>query len=276
MPSSAFKDMWETIQSKKPWSGIIKNRKKDGSAYYVKSLVNPILNAEDEIEEYIAIRDDITELEMYKQNLEEKLQESVKEIVETQKEIIYTVGNIGEKRSQETGLHVRRVAHYSYLLAKLYGLSKKEAELILFASPMHDIGKIGIPDSVLNKPGPLDEKEWEIIKEHSMLGYEMLKFSKRELLQAAAIIAYEHHERYDGKGYPQGLKGEEIHIFGRISAIADVYDALGNDRVYKAKWELEQIIELFKEERGKQFDPQLIDLFLDNIDEFEKMKVKLL
>jgi len=276
MPSSSFKNMWETIQSKKPWSGIIKNRKKDGSAYYVKSLVNPILNAKNDIEEYIAIRADITELEMYKQNLEDKLQESVEEIIETQKEIIYTVGNIGEKRSQETGLHVKRVAHYSYLLARLYGLSEKEAELIQYASPMHDIGKIGIPDAVLNKPGPLDDNEWKIIKEHSTLGYEMLKSSKRELLQTAAIIAHEHHERYDGKGYPQGLKGEDIHIYGRILAITDVYDALGNDRVYKKKWKLDKILELFKEVRGTQFDPHLTDLFLENIDEFEKLKRELL
>lgn len=225
--------MWETIQNKKPWNGIIKNRKKDGSAYYVQSYINPIISENGEIQEYIAIRKDITELELYRQSLEIKLSKSTQEIVETQKEIIYTIGTIGEKRSLETGLHVRRVANYSYLLAKLYGLSEKEAEIIKFASPMHDIGKIGIPDAVLNKPGPLNDEEWEIIKEHPLIGYEMLKHSKREILQTAAIIALEHHERYDGKGYPSGLKGEDIHIYGRISALVDVYDALGNDRVYK-------------------------------------------
>jgi PAS domain S-box-containing protein len=276
MPSCSFKNMWETIQSKKPWSGIIKNRKKDGSAYYVKSLVNPILNDKGELAEYIAIRNDISELEMYKQELEKKLQESVEEVIETQKEIIYTVGNIGEKRSEETGLHVRRVANYSYLLAKLYGLSDKEAELIKFASPMHDIGKIAIPDSVLHKPGALNDEEWEIIKTHSRIGYEMLKFSKRDLLKAAAIIAHEHHERYDGNGYPNQLQGKDIHIFGRITTIVDVYDALSNDRVYKKKWDLEQILELFRKEKGKQFDPHLTDLFLSNIEEFEKLKIKLI
>lgn len=169
-------------------------------------------------------------------------------------------------------MHVRRVAKYSYLLAKLFGLSEKEAKLIKHASPMHDIGKIGIPDAVLNKPGPLNDEEWEIIKTHSSIGYDMLKSSKRELLQAAAIIAYEHHERYDGKGYPNGIKGEDIHIFGRITAIADVYDALGNDRVYKKKWELEKILKLVKEESGKQFDPVLVELFVENIDKFEELK----
>lgn len=275
MPAYAFEQMWKTIQSKKPWSGIIKNRKKDGGAYYVQSYINPIINENGEIEEYIAIRKDITELETYKQSLEVKLNKSTKEIVETQKEIIYTMGTIGEKRSLETGLHVRRVANYSYLLAKLYGLSEQEAEVIKFASPMHDIGKIGIPDAVLNKPGPLNDEEWEIIKEHPTLGYEMLKHSKREILKAAAIIALEHHERYDGSGYPRGLKAEEIHIFGRITAIADVYDALGNDRVYKAKWNLQQIIELFEKEKGKQFDPELSDLFLKNIENFEQLKREL-
>jgi len=275
MPASAFAQMWKTIQDKKPWTGIIKNLKKDGGVYYVQSYVNPIINEDGEIVEYIAIRKDITELETYKESLEIKLDKSIEEIVETQKEIIYTMGTIGEKRSLETGLHVKRVANYSYLLAKLYGLSDQEAEIIKFASPMHDIGKIGIPDAVLNKPGPLNDEEWKIIKEHPTLGYEMLKHSEREILKAAAIIALEHHERYDGKGYPRGLKEEEISLLGRITAIADVYDALGNDRVYKPKWNIEQIIELFKQERGKQFDPHLTDLFLTNIIEFEKMKESL-
>lgn len=262
MPASAFADLWQTVKAKKPWRGIVKNRKKDGSAYYVKTLVNPILNEKGEIEEFIAIRQDITELESYRQNLEERLQESMQEIIETQKEIVYTMGAIGEKRSKETGVHVKRVAHYSYMLARLYGLSEKESQLLKQASPMHDIGKVGIPDSVLQKPGPLNEEEWAIIKTHSSIGYEMLKHSKRDILKAAAIIAHEHHERWDGKGYPRGLKGNDIHIFGRITAIADVYDALGHDRVYKKAWPIEQIIEFLQNERGKQFDPVLTDIFL--------------
>lgn len=272
MPAYAFSQMWETITSKQSWEGVVKNRKKDGSAYYVKSIVNPILNEHGEIEEYIAIRQDVTELEMYRQDLENRLRESTEEIVQTQREIVYTMGAIGEKRSKETGLHVKRVAHYSYVLAKLYGLDEKEAQLLEQGSPMHDIGKVGIPDSVLHKPGPLNEEEWAIIKTHPTLGYEMLKHSKREILQAAAIIAHEHHERWDGKGYPRGLKGEEIHIFGRITAIADVYDALGHDRVYKKAWTLGEIQAFFEEEKGHQFDPVLTSLFLQNIKHFETLK----
>lgn len=136
------------------------------------------------------------------------------------------------------------------------------------ASPMHDIGKVAIPDAVLNKPGRFDAEERRIMDTHAVLGYEMLKHSHRALLQAAAIVAYEHHEKWDGSGYPQCLSGEAIHIYGRITALADVFDALGSDRVYKKAWDDERIFVLFKEERGKHFDPQLVDIFFEHLDEF--------
>lgn len=191
-----------------------------------------------------------------------------KELEETQKEIIFTMGAIGETRSKETGNHVKRVAEYSKLLASLYGLSEDECELIKMASPMHDIGKVGIPDNILNKPGGFEPDEWEVMKTHAALGYEMLKYSTRPILKAAAIIANEHHEKIDGSGYPKGLKGNEIHIYGRITAIADVFDALGSDRVYKKAWELDRILGLFEEEKGKHFDVKLVELFLQNLSEF--------
>ncbi len=197
-----------------------------------------------------------------------------KELEDTQKEVIFTMGAIGESRSKETGNHVKRVAEYSKLLALYCGLSDKEVQMLKQASPMHDIGKVAIPDSILNKPAKFDEHEREIMNRHATIGYEMLKHSNRELLKTAAIVAYEHHEKWDGSGYPRGLKGEEIHIFGRITAIADVFDALGSDRCYKKAWELDKILNLFKEERGKHFDPTLIDLFFDNLDEFLKVREK--
>jgi len=190
------------------------------------------------------------------------------EIEETQREVVFTMGSIGESRSKETGNHVKRVAEYSKLLALYYGLDEEESEMLKQASPMHDIGKIAIPDAVLNKPGRFDEEERRIMDTHALLGYDMLKHSNRTLLQAAAIVAYEHHEKYDGSGYPRGLKEEEIHIYGRITALADVFDALGSDRVYKKAWEDERIFALFQEERGKHFDPQLIDIFFDHLAEF--------
>jgi HD-GYP domain-containing protein (c-di-GMP phosphodiesterase class II) len=187
------------------------------------------------------------------------------EIVATQREIIFRMGEIGESRSKETGNHVKRVAEYSYILALGLGLSKDEAEKIRMASPMHDIGKVAIPDAVLKKPGKLTEEEYEIMKTHTTIGYNLLQGSNRELLRTAAHIAYEHHEKWDGTGYPRGLKGEEIHLYGRITAVADVFDALGSDRVYKKAWELDRIINLFREERGRHFDPKLVDVFMDEL-----------
>jgi response regulator RpfG family c-di-GMP phosphodiesterase len=191
-----------------------------------------------------------------------------KEIEETQREVVFTMGSIAESRSKETGNHVKRVAEYSKLLAYYYGLNEEEAEMLKQASPMHDIGKVAIPDAVLNKPGRFDEEERRIMDTHAALGYEMLKHSNRTLLLMAATVAYEHHEKWDGTGYPRGLKGEEIHIYGRITALADVFDALGSDRVYKKAWEDERIFSLFREERARHFDPQLLDIFFAHLEEF--------
>jgi len=202
--------------------------------------------------EYMAIRRDITEIIKLHEELEA-----------TQQEIIYRMGEIAESRSKETGNHVRRVAEYSRLLAQKYGLDKKESNLIASASPMHDIGKVGIPDSILQKPGSLDDSEWDIMRTHAMLGYTILQNSTRPLLQAAAIIAKEHHEKYDGSGYPLKLKGSNIHLYARIVAVADVFDALSHDRCYKKAWEDEAIFEFFEKERGKHFDPNIVDLFLN-------------
>ncbi len=195
-----------------------------------------------------------------------------KEIESTQKEVIFTMGTIAEHRSKETGNHVKRVAEYSNILALHYGLDKNEAELLKQASPMHDIGKVAIPDSVLNKPGKFNEEERKIMDTHAFLGYAMLKNSERPLLKTAAIVAHQHHEKWDGSGYPRGLSGENIHIYGRITALADVFDALGSDRVYKKAWDNEKIFKLFKEEKGKHFDPKLVDIFFDNLDEFLKVQ----
>lgn len=204
-----------------------------------------------------------------------EVEELSKEIEETQREVVFTMGAIGERRSEETGNHVKRVAEYSYLLAKHYGLPETECEMLKQASPMHDIGKVAIADSVLNKPGLFNEEERKIMETHAQLGYDMLKHSNRSLLKAASIVAYEHHEKYDGTGYPNKTKGEDIHIYGRITALADVFDALGSDRVYKKAWGNEQIFQFFKDERGKHFDPNLIDIFFENLNDFLKIRDQL-
>lgn len=187
------------------------------------------------------------------------------EIEETQKELIITMGEIGESRSKETGNHVKRVAEYSYIIALALGMTQEEAELLKLASPMHDIGKVAIPDEVLKKPGKLTEQEFDVMKTHTVIGYNLLKASSRRILKTAAIVAYEHHERWNGKGYPRGIAGEAIHIYGRITAIADVFDALGSDRVYKKAWELDRILNLFKQERGQHFDPRIVDVFMEKL-----------
>jgi len=258
-----FKNLDVLLEDKIIFNDIFKNKSKYGKLYWINITIVPIKDDNHKTIEYMWIINDLTELF----NLNEEIQS-------TQKEIIYKMGEIGETRSKETGNHVKRVAEYSKLLAILSGIEEQQANILLVASPMHDIGKVGIPDSILKKPAKLTIEEFEIMKEHAMIGYNILKDSNREILKAAAIVAKEHHEKWDGTGYPFGLIGEEIHIYGRITAIADVFDALGSDRCYKNAWEDEKIFELFEKEKGKHFDPNLVDLFFRNIQQFKDIRDK--
>lgn len=188
------------------------------------------------------------------------------DIEHTQREIVYMLGEAVETRSKETGNHVKRVAEISKLVGLAYGLDEPEAEILKLASPMHDVGKIGIPDAILNKPGRHTAEEFEIMKTHAILGYDMLKNSERKILRAGAIIARDHHEKWNGAGYPDGRKENDTHVYGRIVAIADVFDALGSERCYKKAWPLDKIIDLMHEERGHHFEPKLVDILLANMD----------
>jgi response regulator RpfG family c-di-GMP phosphodiesterase len=190
------------------------------------------------------------------------------EIIDTQKEVIITLGQVVEGRSSETANHTLRVGDMSYQLALLAGLPDQEAELIRMASPMHDVGKIGIPDSILNKPGKLTAEEYSTMQNHSEIGYTILNKSERSVLKAAATIAHEHHERWDGKGYPRKVKGEDIHVYGRIVSLVDVFDAIFSDRVYRKAMPLEKVLGIIKEEKGQSFEPRLVDLFLANLPRF--------
>lgn len=196
------------------------------------------------------------------------------EIVDTQKEVIFTLGEIVETRSKETANHVRRVAEYSWILARALGASSEEANILRLASPMHDIGKIGIPDLILNKPGKLTEEEFEVIKTHTEIGYEVLKQSNRRIMKTAATIALQHHERWDGNGYPYGIKGEEIDLFSRITSVCDVYDALSHKRIYKDAWPEEEVHEYFKSMRSQMFDPKVVDKLFEHIDDIIAIKEK--
>jgi response regulator RpfG family c-di-GMP phosphodiesterase len=197
----------------------------------------------------------------------------LKEEVNTaQKEIIFTLGEIAESKSAETGFHVKRVAEYSKQLALKAGLPEAEAETISIASTMHDVGKLIIADSILNKPGKLTAAEFEQIKTHTTFGYDMLKQSNGKVMKIASLISLQHHEKYDGSGYPNGLKGEAIDLCARIVTLADVFDALASKRVYKEPWELGRIVELFEHEGGKHFDPGLVSIFLEQIDRMVHIK----
>jgi len=190
------------------------------------------------------------------------------EIESTQKELILTMSTVLETRSSETGYHVQRVCEYAALLAKLLGLTEKEQELIFIAASMHDVGKVAISDDILQKPGKLTAEEYQEMQRHAQVGYDMLKVSKRPIIQTAAVIALYHHEWWNGQGYPKQLKGKEIPLYARIVAIADVFDALGSKRVYKQSWPIEDIFNYFEEGAGKQFDPKLVSLLLNNTEEF--------
>ena len=192
-----------------------------------------------------------------------RLERTDKQLRLSQEETIHRLAKAAEFRDNETAQHIRRMSNYCELLGRLLGLDDERCELLLAASPMHDIGKIGTNDSILLKPGKHTEEEFEIMKQHTVMGYRILAGSKSELLNMGAIIALTHHEKYDGSGYPRGLAGDDIPLEGRITAVADVFDALTSKRVYKPAWSLEDSINVLREQRGKHFDPELADLFLE-------------
>ncbi len=221
-------------------------------------------------------------VENQKKNLQEQVKERTSELESTLKlakqteyEISIRLGRASEFRDLETGGHIKRMSHYSKLLAQLHGLDEDECELILYAAPLHDIGKVGIPDSILLKPGRFEGNEFEIMKQHAALGAKMLEGAEQfPVLKAGHSIALEHHEKWDGSGYPHAKKGEEIHLYARIVAVADVFDALSSKRCYKEAMELEKVLSIMKNDAGTHFDPELIALFFNNLDAFLEIKEK--
>lgn len=194
------------------------------------------------------------------------------ELAQGQREVIYILTEIMESTSDETGKHIKRVAMISKLLATLHNsISEEDAQIIYDAAPMHDIGKIAVDHAILHKPGKLTEGEFNKMKEHTTHAHRFLRSSKRKLIQAADIIAHQHHEKWDGTGYPQGLKADDIHIFGRIVALADVLDALTHKRVYKDSWSFNDAVKYIMEHKGTQFDPYLIDIFEANLEQFKQI-----
>lgn len=191
------------------------------------------------------------------------------EIEAGQVEMIYILMEVMESTSDETGQHIRRVAEMCRLLGRyVTSLSEEDVNTLFLASPMHDIGKITVPEETLHKPGKLTAEEMTVMRTHAEKGYDLLKNSKRRLSTAAAIIAHEHHEKWDGTGYPRGLKGDEIHIYGRIVALADVFDALTHKRQYKSAWTIDDAVDYIQQHSGSHFDPALVNILVEHLPEF--------
>jgi putative two-component system response regulator len=200
------------------------------------------------------------------------LKEAHRELEEAYLDTIHRLTLAAEYKDEDTGDHIMRMSRYSALIAEKLGLADKEVRNILYAAPMHDVGKIGIPDSILMKSGRLTEEEFATIKTHSIIGANILSNSKAEVLKLAEEIAISHHEKWNGTGYPQGLSGDKIPLSGRIVGLADAFDALTSKRPYKDPFPVEQAIDIIKKERGEHFDPRVVDVFLENADEILKIK----
>ncbi len=221
---------------------------------------------------HIQLHSLIKEREQYTQTLEETVRQRTQELHSTRLEVINCLGRAGEYRDNETGMHVVRMSHYSRVLAKKVGLSDEKCSLLFHASPMHDIGKIGIPDHVLLKPGKLTPEEWTIMQTHVTIGAEILSRDDSPLMKTAKTVALHHHEKWDGSGYPNQLKGEEISLEGRIIAVCDVFDALTSKRPYKDPWPMDKTMALIEDSRGKHFEPSVVDCFKEIIPEILEIK----
>ena len=206
------------------------------------------------------------ELYEHKKMLELKMESALSELRETRVEMAMRLGLAAEHRDDDTGEHVSRICHYTRIMALAYGESEARADMIGLAAKLHDIGKLAIPDSILQKPGKLTSQEFETMKSHTVVGAAILGSANSKLLQLAEVIALNHHERWDGEGYPAGLKGEEIPLPARAVAVCDGFDALVSERPYKTAWPVEKAVEFLKEQSGRHFDPSMVDLFLQNLD----------
>ncbi|MFS1423499.1 two-component system response regulator [Shewanella sp. 10N.286.48.B5] len=237
-----------------------------GAADYITKPFNPP----------IVLRRVQTQLALTSQSrlLAIQVRQKTAEIAQNQLNVIRRLGRAAEYKDNETGMHVIRMSYYTHILALAAGLSEDDAELLMHAAPMHDVGKIGISDAILKKTDKLDFDEFEQMKKHCEIGAEILGEQDSELMDVAQTIALTHHEKWDGSGYPNGLSGEDIPLYGRIVAVADVFDALTSKRPYKEAWPVEKALELLKKEAGTHFDPQLVPLFVEKLDQILEIKAK--
>lgn len=243
-------------------------------------MINADISKEQLFKEVENLRQRVSELEKLQAERKEaevaqrteQLREAFHKIKAASLDTIYRLSRAAEYKDENTGDHIKRMSHYSAAVARKMGLNGEAAEAILYAAPMHDVGKIGIPDHILLKPGKLDPDEWEIMKQHTIIGAKILESSETEFIQLAKVIALTHHEKYDGRGYPNGLTGSDIPLAGRIVAIADVFDALTSKRPYKEPFSVEKTFSIIKEGRGNHFDPEVVDAFFAIEDEILAIK----
>jgi putative two-component system response regulator len=206
--------------------------------------------------------------------LEQKVIERTKVIHHTRLQVVRCLGRAAEFRDEETGLHIIRMSKIAVVIAKAAGFDDEQCDLLLNAAPMHDIGKIGIPDDILLKPGKFEPEEWKIMQTHAQIGADILSGDDSDLMMMAQEIAISHHEKWNGQGYPNGLKEENIPLVGRIIALADIFDALTSKRPYKEAWSVEKSVNYIKEESGEHFDPRLVELFMQELPEIIEIKEK--
>lgn len=235
-----------------------------GAIDYITKPVSPVI-VKARLRTHLALSNQQKELDI-------QVKEKTKELLQSREDLVKRLGLASEYKDNETGLHIERMSKYCKLIALEYGLSEKEAELLELAAPMHDVGKIGISDAILKKPGKLTEEEYIKMQEHSKIGSDILGHHSDDLLSAAAIVALQHHEKWNGKGYPNGLSKDDIHLYARICAVADVFDALTSKRPYKEAWKVEKAVNLIKEEKGNHFDPLVVNAFINALDDILVIK----
>lgn len=232
-------------------------------------LNKPINNTE-----FLARAKNMLALNRSHRHLADEVRKATAKLVEQDRETIFCLAKAAEYRDPETGAHILRMAHYSHHIAHALGLSQEQQDLILQAAPMHDIGKVGTPDLILLKPGKLTPEEFEVMKLHATIGFELLNANSSALMKVAAEIAYTHHEKFDGSGYPRGLQGEQIPLFGRIVAVADVFDALTSERPYKRAWSVDDASKLLRDGGGSHFDPACVLAFFSHFEDVLAIKAR--
>ena len=257
-----FDKIESTLAQGRTFSGIVLAYRKDGTPFLNEVIIDPVFDESGQLQSFVSVQNDVTERERAKQVLEHRVNERTLELADSQIEILDRLAHAAEFRDDDTGQHTRRVGRMAALLAQSLGLPEEQVAVIQQAAPLHDVGKIAISDLILLKPGKLTDDEFATMKTHSALGAALLSNGRSEAVQMAERIAGSHHERWDGRGYPNQLSGEDIPLEGRILAVVDVFDALTHERPYKRAWPVAEAVAEIEGQSGKQFDPRVVEAFL--------------